>query len=823
MSVPGYEILGELGRGGMGVVYKARHLKANRLVALKMVLSGAHAGREELRRFQSEAEAVARLQHPHIVQVYDVGEHEGRPFFSLELCSGGSLEKKLSGTPLKAEEAAAIVEKLARAMQAAHSEHIIHRDLKPANVLLAADGTPKITDFGLAKKLDEESGQTKSGAIMGTPSYMAPEQAEGKKTVGPLSDVYALGAILYDCLTGRPPFRAPTVMDTLLQVVSAEAVTPRVLNPKVPTDLETICLKCLHKEPEKRYSSAEELAEDLRRFQTGEPIRARPVGRLERGWRWCRRNAALAAALGAVAASLVVGAAVATAFAFQAAANAREADTNAGEARDNERTAQRNEETAKQEKAAAVAARNELEKANIELTRSQQALLKSTDELTTSVARSLLRPLASQVASQVQPLPPLGDPEIESLWELASSKEDRLRLRFVEEALRNPVFTRQLKDRAEVAFQAVLGLDRTRRTQLEEMLGKRLQAKEIAQQHQEDVAFSLSHLGILDRPLARRTAATLTQAMTRKTDAVALQPLFQALATTDARALLSLSQGLSALVARLEPKEAAVVCGQAAATLILAMSRAKDNYSMELLSDGLSALAARLEPKEAAATLTRAVSTTTNNASVQYLSQGLSALAARLEPKEAIQAAATLTRSMNTTTDVAALQSLSRALSAVAARLEPKEAAQACSQAAANLTLAISKTAEADALRYRYLSQGLSAVLARDPTTRQRLLSVTATVAGLPTPGTPFAALACSQPSLEPMPPPLPAQTLVDLLKQPLCVGEPRRLVLEQLARHYNRPFADQWEFVDYVHKHKLDLDLTTPPQRPEITGAAPR
>jgi serine/threonine-protein kinase len=202
---PGYEVLGVLGRGGMGVVYRARHVKLNRIVALKMILTGGHAGEAELARFRTEAEAVARLQHPNVVQVFEVGESEGHPFLSLEFCPGGSLEKKLQGTPLPPGQAAQLVETLAQAMQAAHEKGVIHRDLKPANVLLAEDGTPKITNFGLAKKLDE-AGQTATGAVMGTPSYMAPEQAGGKaKELGPACDIYALGAVLYECLTGRPP------------------------------------------------------------------------------------------------------------------------------------------------------------------------------------------------------------------------------------------------------------------------------------------------------------------------------------------------------------------------------------------------------------------------------------------------------------------------------------------------------------------------------------------------------------------------------------------------------------------------------------------
>jgi eukaryotic-like serine/threonine-protein kinase len=299
-AVPGYEIVGELGRGGMGVVYKARQLGLNRLVGLKMILSGGHAAEADLARFRTEAEAIARLRHPHIVQIHEVGEHDGLPFFSLEFCPGGSLDRKLAGTPLPPGEAAALVETLARAMHAAHRKGVVHRDLKPSNVLLAEDGTPRVTDFGLARKLDE-AGQTKTGSVLGTPSYMAPEQAGGQAhRVGPAADIYALGAILYECLTGRPPFKAPTPLDTILQVVADEPAPPRQLQPGTPRDLETICLCCLQKEPRKRYPSAADLAEDLRRFRAGEPIRARPVGPLERLAKWVRRRPGIAALAAAV-------------------------------------------------------------------------------------------------------------------------------------------------------------------------------------------------------------------------------------------------------------------------------------------------------------------------------------------------------------------------------------------------------------------------------------------------------------------------------------------------------------------------------------------
>jgi serine/threonine protein kinase len=305
-TVPRYEIVGELGRGGMGVVYKARQRGLNRWVALKMVLAGAHASPQQLARFNTEAEAVARLQHPNIVQIYDVGELDGLPYFSLEYIDGASLDQQIHRQPQPPRMAANLIETLARAMHYAHENGIIHRDLKPANVLMTSDGKPKITDFGLAKRLEEDSGQTKSGTLMGTPSYMAPEQARGEiKNVGPLADVYSLGAMFYELLTGRPPFLASTAMDTIMQVTRDEAMAPTRLRPDTPPDLETICMKCLQKEPEKRYQSALALAEDLERFQVGEPILARPVSGLERLWRWCRRNPRVAALTGAVAALLV--------------------------------------------------------------------------------------------------------------------------------------------------------------------------------------------------------------------------------------------------------------------------------------------------------------------------------------------------------------------------------------------------------------------------------------------------------------------------------------------------------------------------------------
>src|SRR5262245_15482662 len=275
--VAGYELLEVLGRGGMGVVYKARQLGLNRIVALKMILAGASASQQDLARFRAEAEAVAQLAHPNIVQIYEIGEQGGCPFLALEYVGGGSLAQHLDGTPLAPQQAAETVLALARAVQHAHEKGIVHRDLKPANVLLA-EGTPKIADFGLAKRADSNQAHTLSGTILGSPSYMAPEQAAGQTDkIGPATDVYALGVMLYEMLTGRPPFKGATLLETIEQVREHDPVPPRFLLPKTPRDLETICLKCLEKSPQRRYATAAALADDLRSFLRGEPIHAQSL------------------------------------------------------------------------------------------------------------------------------------------------------------------------------------------------------------------------------------------------------------------------------------------------------------------------------------------------------------------------------------------------------------------------------------------------------------------------------------------------------------------------------------------------------------------
>jgi tRNA A-37 threonylcarbamoyl transferase component Bud32 len=609
----GYELLEELGRGGMGIVYKARQVAAHRLVALKTILAGQLTSDDAIERFRREATATAGLDHPGIVPVFEVGAIDGEHFFSMALVHGGSLQERLRDGPLPPKQAAEIVLRVAEAVQHAHDHGIIHRDLKPANILLAtpaaaggqsvgpggqaastlekvATAVPKLTDFGLART--SESSLSATGEAMGTPSYMPPEQARGhKERIGVRSDVYGLGAVLYCALTGRPPFQSDSVLQTLYQVLHEEPVSPRRLNAAVPSDLETICLKCLEKEPEKRYGSAGEMAEDLGRYLRGEPIKARPMGMVGRTVRWARRQPAQAALVALGIVTLAVGIGSVLWIAQQAEAGRRAALESAHREEGLRKTA-----VEKQNEAEAKG--NELQKSN--------------DELLTSVARGLLAPLGLQSHEKGSPVG-VVDGEIEALWELAVSKEDRLRLRFVEHGTKRRTTTRRLKSRAAFAMHAAVGLDVYRREAVEQMMAKQMSAA-LPWEQRTDVALMLAALGDLSPQTACSAAATLTEAISK---------------TTAPDALRALAKGLSAVAARLDTKEAAAACTKAAATLTEAIGKTTAPFALGALAEGLSAVAARLdtkEAKEAAATLTEAISKTTNPYALRALAQGLSAV-----------------------------------------------------------------------------------------------------------------------------------------------------------------------------------------------------
>jgi serine/threonine protein kinase/WD40 repeat protein len=295
-----YELLEEIARGGMGVVYKARQVSLNRIVAVKMILAGQLASVADVQRFHAEAESAARLQHPNIVAIHEIGQHQGQDYFSMDFVEGQNLAEFVGQIPLPAKQAAKYLKVVAEAVHYAHQQGILHRDLKPSNILINQSGQPRITDFGLAKQMKGDSDLTVSGQVLGSPNFMPPEQAAGRRNgIGPAADVYALGAILYFMLTGRPPFAAESLTETLRQLATIEPPAPRVLNPSVPRDLETICLKCLAKEPQRRYASAKELADELERFNEDKPILARPSNRIEKGWRWCWRNPVISILAGA--------------------------------------------------------------------------------------------------------------------------------------------------------------------------------------------------------------------------------------------------------------------------------------------------------------------------------------------------------------------------------------------------------------------------------------------------------------------------------------------------------------------------------------------
>jgi tRNA A-37 threonylcarbamoyl transferase component Bud32 len=450
-----YELLEVIARGGMGVVYKARQVSLNRVVALKMILRGALATPVEVARFQAEAEAAANLDHPNIVPIYEVGAHEGQQYYAMRYVEGTSLNRRPRGI---ARQEAALVATVARALYHAHVRGILHRDLKPSNILVGPEGTPCVADFGLAKRVDADRSLTESGALVGTPRYMAPEQAAGRKDLTVAADVYSLGVVLYERLTGQPPFGGEAVVEVLRQVREAEPARPSALAPGLDRDLETVCLKCLEKDAAKRYGSAEALADDLERWLRGEPIQARPVGQAGRLWRWCRRNPVVAGLSAGLAVALLAVTGISVALAVQAR-QLTEVE------REGRQRAERGE-----------------------------------DKLEQALARSLVRPLKAEgVGAQMSPGKDatLTEPEAEALWELAQKSGERLWSRFLTEATRTPLTTRQLSYRAEPVLIAAVGLDPEKRKRAEEQLVERLEAVHVSGAQQIDLAITALTLGDL--------------------------------------------------------------------------------------------------------------------------------------------------------------------------------------------------------------------------------------------------------------------------------------------------------------------------------------
>jgi hypothetical protein len=690
--VPGYEIVRELGRGGMGVVYQARQTKLSRPVALKMILAGSHAGADDLARFQTEAEAIARLRQPNIVQVYEVGEHEGKPYFSLEFCGGGSLENKLGGTPLPPKEAASLVETLARAMQAAHEQHVIHRDLKPANVLLAEDGTPKITDFGLAKKLDE-AGQTASGAVMGTPSYMAPEQAGGK-AVGPLADVYALGAVLYECLTGRPPFKGPTAMDTILQVAAEEPVPPTQLQPGTPRDLETVCLKCLQKEPSRRYASACALADDLRRFQDGEPIVARPVGRLERAWKWARRRPAAAALLAvSVLAGLALVGTVGTAAAVIYGKN-QDLTTERDRAKDAQKMALDEAEKARVAEGKALdkekEALDEAEKARVAEGKARDQAEKAENAL----LDGLLRPIGHNWNPRLDP------PEKQALDDVAHL-DDRLRLRFLERGLSQPEAAERIGRRSGAVIAAVAGQDAA--------LRERVRASALAALRKDGADWRVRVAGaLITRGVGDRTPQFALEGV------VALLEGFARTADANSR------EGYAPLIVDLMSRLNTAGARDAAHTALdligtTTVDRIRLVYVVATLASRMDAASAG----DVASALVRAIAKEPEAGVRSQLSVTLADYVPRVDAVGARNAARTALELIPQSPSAATRADLAGAVAALTPRMDAAEAGKVCAEALTPLVQAITKESDAST-RSRFakavpvLAQHLDAASARD-------------------------------------------------------------------------------------------------------------
>jgi serine/threonine protein kinase len=701
-----YTLVEKIGEGGMGAVWVAKQTEpVKRKVALKLIKAGMDS-RAVLQRFEQERQALALMDHPNIARVFDGGlTPDRRPFFIMELVNGLPLHKFCDEAKLGIRQRLELFTAICQAVQHAHQKGIVHRDLKPANILVTlvdGRGVPKVIDFGVAKavagRLTDESLSTQFGAVIGTFEYMAPEQAGyAGEDIDTRADIYSLGVILYELLTGLRPLDAKRLRKAafaeMIRIIkeeepskpsarlSTDASAPslaalRQIEPKKLTallrgELDWVVMKCLEKQRDHRYETANALARDLQHYLADEPVEARPPSARYRLGKFLKRHKGQVVAASLVLLALIVGM----------------AGTTGGliEARNNEQ--------------AAVAARNDLATKNTELERSQAEIVEKNkdleqkqDQLEGALARTWLSPLAEKPAL-------LNDAEIGAFTEVSAFRKQPLADRFLTEALSNRPGIRKLRVRAPFALQAVVGLDARKRQDVERRLVRALEGSDLTDEARTDLALTAAELGELSPSAAAVVAQTLLQALPR---------------TNDTTALASLAEGLAAVAARLEPREASRVCAVAATILTQAVTKFDDYPALRHLTESLSAVVARLEPREAAqtvATFTQAMTNTNNYTVLLYLAQSLSAVAARLEPREAAEAGATLTQAITNSNNALALGYLAQGLSAVAARLESREATRVCAVAAATLTQTLTKTKEVFVLLP--LAQGLSAVAAR--------------------------------------------------------------------------------------------------------------
>jgi tRNA A-37 threonylcarbamoyl transferase component Bud32 len=694
-----YEILDEIARGGMGVVYKARQVSLNREVALKMILAGQLASERDVARFRAEAEAVAALDHPNILPIYEVGEHTGRHFFAMKLIAGGSLDDRIKASRQTPRDAAQLMATVARAVHFAHQRGLLHRDLKPSNILLDEAGVPYVVDFGLAKKIEGDSALTQSGAIVGTPSYMAPEQAASQKALTAAVDIYALGAILYTLLTGRPPFRGDNLLETLRRVVEQEPVRPRLFDPQVPRDLETICLKCLTKEADRRYRSAEALAEDLERFGRGEPVVARPVGRVARLIKWARRRPAVAGLLASVLLLIAVSGGLTAYFIVKerSADAAREADKRTREADSQAREA---------------ATRIKEGEHILDL---MAMPISPTD-------RGVLEQKLAKLAKQLSP------DEAATLAEhafdlLAGATDYRSRDGVLLMGLVRASAT--LAERLEpdgAARVAGHALDLMAKTTVwnAQTQGALAQAfATLAEQLEPDgAARAAEHALDLVAKTTDRNApyylgpavATLTERLrpdeATRVCAKAAQPVLDWMAAKPPiheDALKALAQAWAHLAEWLSPDEAA----KAAEHTLDLMTKANDPYALKRLAEALALLAERLTAEDAARLCAKAahpvldrMAETTGPITLKALFRAWAKLAERLTPQEAAKATQPVLDRMANTTEPFALNALAEALAPLLERLTKEDAARVCAKAAEHAVDLMAKTTDVNAPIY---------------------------------------------------------------------------------------------------------------------------